>query len=112
MGKDLMSVKYVMPGLQRHQLYEDTSKKLMMKTFPLSIENIHIIERIFRVTHLTNKPIFQCEMCPTTCGRMTDLRYHIKKQHTASEPLKCGMCNSLFPDKYSLKVTLEIFLLG
>ncbi|RXG73068.1 Transcriptional repressor CTCFL [Armadillidium vulgare] len=34
-----------------------------------------------------NKPIYTCELCPTTCGRKTDLRIHIQKLHTSDKPL-------------------------
>lgn len=50
------------------------------------------------------KPVFQCELCPTTCGRKTDLRIHIQKLHTADEPIKCKRCNNSFPDRYTYKL--------
>lgn len=51
-----------------------------------------------------DKPVFQCELCPTTCGRKTDLRIHVQKLHTSDTPLKCKRCDKLFPDRYSYKV--------
>ncbi|KAG5678729.1 hypothetical protein PVAND_008377 [Polypedilum vanderplanki] len=50
------------------------------------------------------KPVFQCELCPTTCGRKTDLRIHVQKLHTSDVPIKCKRCNSEFPDRYSYKI--------
>lgn len=51
-----------------------------------------------------DKPVFHCELCPTTCGRKTDLRIHVQKLHTAEKPLKCKRCGNSFPDRYSYKV--------
>lgn len=51
-----------------------------------------------------NKPVFQCELCPTTCGRKTDLRIHVQKLHTSDKPLKCKRCGKSFPDRYTYKV--------
>lgn len=48
--------------------------------------------------------MFNCELCPTTCGRKTDLRIHVQKLHTADKPLKCKRCGNLFPDRYSYKL--------
>lgn len=50
------------------------------------------------------KPVFQCELCPTTCGRKTDLRIHVQKLHTSDTPIKCKRCESEFPDRYSYKI--------
>lgn len=50
------------------------------------------------------KPVFQCELCPTTCGRKTDLRIHVQKLHTSDVPLKCKRCGNEFPDRYSYKI--------
>lgn len=51
-----------------------------------------------------DKPVFNCELCPTTCGRKTDLRIHMLKLHTADKPLKCKRCGNMFEDRYSYKV--------
>ncbi len=48
--------------------------------------------------------MFQCELCPTTCGRKTDLRLHVQKLHTSDRPMHCKMCGKSFPDRYTLKV--------
>jgi transcriptional repressor CTCF len=50
------------------------------------------------------KPVFQCQLCPTTCGRKTDLRIHIQKLHTSDTPLKCKKCYQEFPDRYTYKI--------
>lgn len=50
------------------------------------------------------KPVFQCELCPTTCGRKTDLRIHVQKLHTSDVPIKCKRCDNEFPDRYSYKI--------
>ena len=36
-----------------------------------------------RLIHTGDKPVFQCELCPTSCGRKTDLRLHVQKLHTS-----------------------------
>ena len=59
-----------------------------------------------RLIHTGDKPVFQCELCPTTCGRKTDLRLHVQKLHTAVQPVHCKMCGKAFPDRYTLKVNL------
>ena len=48
--------------------------------------------------------MFQCKLCPTTCGRKRDLRNHIQKLHTSERPLHCKMCGKSFHDRYTLKV--------
>lgn len=58
-----------------------------------------------------DKPVFHCELCPTTCGRKTDLRIHVQKLHTAEKPLKCKRCGGSFPDRYSYKVNTTEFSL-
>ena len=50
------------------------------------------------------KPVFQCELCPTTCGRKTDLRIHVQKLHTSDVPIRCKRCDSEFADRYSYKI--------
>ena len=60
-----------------------------------------------RLIHTGDKPVFQCELCPTTCGRKTDLRLHVQKLHTADMPMHCKMCGKSFPDRYTLKVSGE-----
>ena len=57
-----------------------------------------------RLIHTGDKPVFQCELCPTTCGRKTDLRLHVQKLHTSERALHCKMCGKSFPDRYTLKV--------
>ncbi|CRK92778.1 CLUMA_CG006267, isoform A [Clunio marinus] len=76
----------------------------------------NVCERGFKtVASLTNhahkmihsvgeKPVFQCELCPTTCGRKTDLRIHVQKLHTSDVPIKCRRCDNEFPDRYSYKI--------
>lgn len=51
-----------------------------------------------------DKPVFQCHLCPTTCGRKTDLRIHIQKLHTSDQPLTCKRCEKSFPDRYTYKL--------
>ena len=60
-----------------------------------------------RLIHSGNKPIFKCSMCPTTCGRKTDLRIHVQKLHTSEKPLVCKRCDQTFPDRYSFKQHLK-----
>ncbi|XP_058125983.1 transcriptional repressor CTCFL-like [Anopheles ziemanni] len=54
-----------------------------------------------------DKPVYQCELCPTTCGRKTDLRIHVQKLHTAEKPIKCKRCDSTFEDRYSYKMHVK-----
>lgn len=62
----------------------------------------------FKSIPVGDKPVFNCELCPTTCGRKTDLRIHVQKLHTADKPLKCKRCGNLFPDRYSYKVSVRM----
>ena len=57
-----------------------------------------------RLIHTGDKPVFQCELCPTTCGRKVDLRLHVQKLHTSEQAMHCKMCGKSFPDRYTLKV--------
>nr|CAI5853666.1 unnamed protein product [Callosobruchus analis] len=56
------------------------------------------------IHNIGDKPVFQCALCPTTCGRKTDLRIHVQKLHTSDKPLKCKRCGKSFPDRYSYKL--------
>lgn len=56
------------------------------------------------IHNIAAKPVFPCELCPTTCGRKTDLRIHVQKLHTSDKPLKCKRCGKSFPDRYSYKL--------
>ena len=49
----------------------------------------------------------QCEFCPTTCGRKTDLRIHVQKLHTSDKMLTCKRCDQSFPDRYQFKLHLK-----
>lgn len=60
-----------------------------------------------KLIHSGNKPVFQCNFCPTTCGRKTDLRIHVQKLHTSDKPLKCKRCGKSFPDRYNYKVHVK-----
>ena len=53
--------------------------------------------------------MYHCELCPTTCGRKTDLRIHVQKLHTSDRPIKCKRCGKSFPDRYSFKVSFGKF---
>ena len=57
-----------------------------------------------RLIHTGDKPVFQCELCPTTCGRKVDLRLHVQNLHTSERAMHCKMCGKSFPDRYTLKV--------
>ncbi|XP_005096662.1 uncharacterized protein LOC101849454 [Aplysia californica] len=56
-----------------------------------------------KLIHTGNKPVFQCNLCPTTCGRKTDLKIHFNKLHTVGSPLECKKCGKVFSDRYSYK---------
>ncbi|XP_055535530.1 transcriptional repressor CTCF-like [Wyeomyia smithii] len=52
-----------------------------------------------------DKPVFHCELCPTTCGRKTDLRIHVQKLHTPlDKPMRCRRCSKIYQDRYSYKM--------
>ncbi|KAK7478359.1 hypothetical protein BaRGS_00030363 [Batillaria attramentaria] len=56
-----------------------------------------------KLIHSGNKPVFQCQFCPTTCGRKTDLKIHMQKLHYSDEPVTCRKCGESFPDRYNFK---------
>lgn len=58
--------------------------------------------------HTGQKPVFQCELCPTTCGRKIDLKNHVLKLHTSDKPIQCKKCGKSFPDRYTYKVHLKM----
>ncbi|KAJ8303600.1 hypothetical protein KUTeg_019996 [Tegillarca granosa] len=60
-----------------------------------------------KLIHSGNKPVFQCELCPTTCGRKTDLKIHMQKLHTSEKPLVCRKCNKTLPDRYTYKMHIK-----
>ncbi|XP_069113256.1 transcriptional repressor CTCF-like isoform X2 [Argopecten irradians] len=60
-----------------------------------------------KLIHSGNKPVFQCHLCPTTCGRKTDLKIHMSKLHSSAKPLCCKKCGSTFPDRYTYKLHMK-----
>lgn len=61
-----------------------------------------------RLIHSVNdKPVFQCNLCPTTCGRKTDLRLHIKKLHSSDQPIPCKRCGKELPNRYAYKMHVK-----
>ncbi|XP_005185380.1 transcriptional repressor CTCF isoform X2 [Musca domestica] len=61
-----------------------------------------------RLIHSVNdKPVFQCNLCPTTCGRKTDLRLHIQKLHNSETPFPCKRCGKELPDRYQYKMHVK-----
>lgn len=60
-----------------------------------------------KLIHSGNKPVFQCHLCPTTCGRKTDLKIHMAKLHSTSKPLSCRKCGSDYPDRYTYKLHMK-----
>ncbi|XP_025116077.1 uncharacterized protein LOC112577248 isoform X2 [Pomacea canaliculata] len=60
-----------------------------------------------KLIHSGNKPVFQCQFCPTTCGRKTDLKIHMQKLHYSEEPLTCRKCGNSFPDRYTFKMHMK-----
>ncbi|XP_061400088.1 transcriptional repressor CTCFL [Musca vetustissima] len=61
-----------------------------------------------RLIHSVNdKPVFQCNLCPTTCGRKTDLRLHIQKLHNSDTPIPCKRCGKELPDRYQYKMHVK-----
>lgn len=62
-----------------------------------------------KLTHnIGVKPVFRCDLCPTTCGRKTDLRIHVQKLHTSDKPLKCKRCGKSYPDRYNFKLHTKV----
>ncbi|XP_013112503.1 transcriptional repressor CTCF [Stomoxys calcitrans] len=61
-----------------------------------------------RLIHSVNdKPVFQCHLCPTTCGRKNDLRLHIQKLHNTEKPFPCKRCGKELPDRYTYKMHVK-----
>ncbi|XP_050396820.1 transcriptional repressor CTCF [Patella vulgata] len=60
-----------------------------------------------KLIHTGTKPVFQCEYCPTTCGRRTDLKIHVQKLHMSEHPLLCRKCGQNFPDRYTYKIHIK-----
>ncbi|KAH3773439.1 hypothetical protein DPMN_174800 [Dreissena polymorpha] len=61
-----------------------------------------------KLIHTGNKPVFQCSLCPTTCGRKNDLKVHMEKLHGSNEqPLVCKKCDAEFHDRYSFKMHIK-----
>lgn len=71
----------------------------------MGVHNSLIGDPNFSSEEVGDKPIYRCELCPTTCGRKTDLRIHVQKLHTSDKPLKCKRCGKTFPDRYTYKVS-------
>jgi len=57
-----------------------------------------------RAIHTDDRLVYQCEFCPTTCGKKASLWSHVQKLHTSERPMPCKICGKSFPDRYTLKV--------
>lgn len=51
--------------------------------------------------HIGNRPSHKCDHCDTTFGRFADMKTHIRKMHTAGEPMICKICENAFTDRFT-----------
>ncbi|XP_070575041.1 uncharacterized protein [Ptychodera flava] len=54
-----------------------------------------------RWKHTGNRPTHKCDYCDVTFGRIADMKAHIRKMHTAGDPLICKVCENGFSDRFS-----------
>ncbi|XP_017063352.1 transcriptional repressor CTCF [Drosophila eugracilis] len=93
--------------LKRHMVIHTGEKKYQCDICKSRFTQSNSLKAHKLIHSVVDKPVFQCTLCPTTCGRKADLRIHIKHMHTADIPISCRRCGQQLPDRYQYKLHVK-----
>ncbi|XP_016955831.1 transcriptional repressor CTCF [Drosophila biarmipes] len=94
--------------LKRHMVVHTGEKKYQCDICQSRFTQSNSLKSHKLIHSVVDKPVYQCNLCPTTCGRKADLRIHINHMHTPGElPITCRRCGQQLADRYQYKLHVK-----